>query len=78
MVTRARTTMTWSQVRTHWLPLREQVRGKWSRLSREDIEAIAGRRHKLIAFLRLRYELSAETAAAQADTFVRSLQVLSL
>jgi len=71
--------MTWSEVRTHWHPLREQVRARWSALTHEDIDAIAGRRQKLIAFLRLRYdELDEQSAAAQADAFVRALQVLSL
>lgn len=70
--------MTWADVRANWIPLRDQVRGKWSKLSNEDIAGIAGRRHQLIASLRLRYDLDEGPAAAQADEFVRALQVLSL
>lgn len=70
--------MTWAEVRTNWDPLGNQVRGNWGRLSHEDIAAVAGRRHKLIAYLQLRYELDEQVAAAQADQFVRGLQVLSL
>lgn len=70
--------MTWSDVRTNWLPLGAQIRATWSKLTQEDVSQIAGRRHHMIASLRLRYDLDEEQAAAQADAFVRSLQVLSL
>jgi len=70
--------MTWEEVRNNWLPLRDQVQGHWTKLSRDDFFAIAGRRHQLITFLRLRYELDETNAAAQADAFVQALQVLSL
>jgi hypothetical protein len=68
----------WAEVRTNWPPLREQVRGRWNRLTDQDIVEIGGQRPQLIAFLRLRYGLDKREATTEADSFVRALQVLSL
>ncbi len=54
------------------------MRGKWDRLSNDDIDAIEGRRPQLIDMLQQRYDLAEVDAIEQADSFVRSLQVLSL
>jgi len=70
--------MTWEEVRNNWRLLRDQVRGNWSKLSDEEVAAVAGRRHRLVRLLQSRYELDAESAQMQADAFVRALQVLSL
>jgi hypothetical protein len=70
--------MRWTQVRTNWRPLRDQMRGKWDRLSNDDLDAIEGRRPQLIDMLQQRYDLAEVDAIEQADSFVRSLQVLSL
>jgi uncharacterized protein YjbJ (UPF0337 family) len=70
--------MMWAQVRTHWRPLRGQMRDHWNKLSDADVDAIEGRRPKLIELLQQRYDLDEAEAMNQADAFVRSLQVLSL
>lgn len=70
--------MTWTDVRTHWRPLRDQMQTTWSKLTDGDIDAIAGRRERLIEALQKRYGLDRGEAMGQADSFVRSLQVLSL
>ena len=70
--------MTWADVRANWLPLGRQLRHRWSRLSQQDLVAIAGQRSRLIALLQARYSFDEGEAALQADAFVRSLQVLSL
>jgi hypothetical protein len=54
------------------------MRVRWSKLTDADIDAIAGRREQLIEILLERYGLARGEATNQADTFVRSLQVLSL
>jgi len=70
--------MMWAAVRTHWRPLRAQMRTRWSKLTDDDIDTIAGRREQLIETLLQRYGLDRPEASDQADTFVRSLQVLTL
>jgi DNA polymerase III alpha subunit len=54
------------------------MRGHWDKLSDQDIDAIQGRRPQLIEVLQQRYAIDQAQAMAQADTFVRSLQVLAL
>ncbi len=70
--------MMWAEVRARWRPLRGQMRSHWEQLTDDDIESIAGRRPKLIEVLQLRYAVGEAEATEQADSFVRSLQVLSL
>jgi hypothetical protein len=47
-------------------------------LTDADIDAVAGRREQLIEILVERHELARGDAIDQVDSFVRSLQVLSL
>jgi hypothetical protein len=70
--------MMWAQVRANWRPLRDQMRVRWDMLSDEDLDVIQGRRPRLIELLQQRYAIDQAQAIEQADTFVRSLQVLAL
>ena len=70
--------MMWLEVRTHWRPLRAQMRTRWEKLSDSDLELIAGRRQALVGALMRHYGVDQIEAAEEADAFVRSLQVLSL
>lgn len=70
--------MTWSQVRANWHPLHEQVHQRWDLLTGDEITAIRGQRHKLVATIRSRYAVDEAEATSQADAFVSALQVLSL
>lgn len=61
--------MQWNEMERHWPQLRGRVRRHWSRLSEEDVTAVAGRREELIARLEARYGFSRSEAEREVEAW---------
>lgn len=59
--------MNWDTICTHWPQLTGMAKHRWSRLSGDDLRAVAGRRSDLVARIQERYEVSNEEAMAQVQ-----------
>jgi uncharacterized protein YjbJ (UPF0337 family) len=62
--------MNWDQVAGNWKQMKGKVRGKWGKLTDDDLEVIAGKRDQLVGRLQERYGYARNEAERQADAFV--------
>lgn len=69
--------MNWDQLEGQWQQLRGSVREKWGKLTDDDLNAIAGKRDKLIGKLQERYGYLKEKAVEEADAYLRSADRLA-
>ena len=53
-----------------WANLREAVRMHWARLSDGDLDAVAGRRDRLLEAIRVRYGWAPDRAERELDEFM--------
>ncbi|MCL5966681.1 MAG: hypothetical protein M1550_05690 [Deltaproteobacteria bacterium] len=65
--------MKWEKVSADWARFRGMVRSKWSFLTEEDLDAIAGNREMLAGRLELRYGITKNRAGEWVDGFLREL-----
>lgn len=66
-------TMNWDELEGKWNQCKGQIREKWSKLTDDDIHAIAGKRDQLIGRLQERYGIAKLEAAEQAEAFLKVL-----
>jgi uncharacterized protein YjbJ (UPF0337 family) len=57
--------MDWASIERNWDAYQANARARWGRLSRMDLERIAGSREQLLAKLRERYGLDEAQALQQ-------------
>jgi len=57
--------MDWASIERKWHAYQANARGRWGRLTREDLTGIAGSRERLLAKLRERYGLDEAQALQQ-------------
>ena len=68
--------MNWDQVKTNYPQLREHIKGKFDKLSDDDITSIKDNfRDHLCARLVSRYGYTKEVALQKLDEFVNTLKV---
>lgn len=60
----------WEQVEGHWQELRGTVRQKWAKLSDDDVEAIAGKKDRLLGKLQTYYGHKKQAAEQEEDIFM--------
>ncbi|TKW67701.1 MAG: hypothetical protein DI616_05145 [Paracoccus denitrificans] len=63
--------MEWDRVAKNWLKLREDIQDKWSELSDEEIDIVAGNRERLAGKLQEKYGWTREHAEGEVDRFLR-------
>jgi uncharacterized protein YjbJ (UPF0337 family) len=66
--------MKWDRIEANWQQLCGLARQKWSRLTDEQLEVIAGKRDRLLAALRAQYGISqaeAELEVQEWEAIVR-------
>ena len=64
----------WDRIEASWQQLRGLARQKWSRLTDEQLEVIAGKRERLLATLQAEYRISkaeAELEVQEWEAIVR-------
>ncbi len=66
--------MDWELIESNWREFQRNAHRRWTRLSREDLEAIAGQREKLIAKLRERYGFDAQQAEQELAAWQGALR----
>ncbi|MEO5988571.1 MAG: CsbD family protein [Candidatus Eisenbacteria bacterium] len=54
--------MRWDEISRSWQDYREEVKGKWRRLSDKDLDTIAGRQEHLVGAIQKRYSIMLEDA----------------
>jgi uncharacterized protein YjbJ (UPF0337 family) len=63
--------MDWNRIEESWDFFKGRVRGKWCRLSEEDLETIAGRRDQLEGKIHERYGFAEEHIRKEVDDWSR-------
>jgi len=67
--------MDWERISANWPHWRERIQRRWGRLTREQLDAVAGRREKLLAHIQEQYELGRVDADRQLTNWERNLAV---
>jgi uncharacterized protein YjbJ (UPF0337 family) len=65
--------MNWDQVEGKWKQLGGKFRGKWGKLTDDDLQVIAGTRDQLVGRIQEHDGIAKEEAQKQADAFVKEL-----
>jgi uncharacterized protein YjbJ (UPF0337 family) len=65
--------MNWDQIKGDWQQLSAKLKEKWSKLTDDELKAIAGNRERVLSALQQRYGLNKERAEIELDTFTRRL-----
>ena len=65
--------MDWERIAGHWAPWRDRIRGRWSRLTGDQLDAISGRRELLVMRIQEAYELTRIEAERQLRNWERNL-----
>ena len=64
--------MDWDQIGAKWMTLKGSAKQKWSKLTDDDLEYIAGTRDRLIGRLQQKYGMTREAAELQAEEWFRT------
>ena len=65
--------MNWSQVEGQWKQVKAQVKGKWAKLSDDDLKNMASKKDDLVGKIQERYGILKDEAEKQVDTFIAAL-----
>ncbi len=65
--------MNWERVAGNWKEFRGKVREKWSFLTDDELDVIAGKRDMLIGKLEEHYGLTKDRAAGVVEEFLKEL-----
>jgi uncharacterized protein YjbJ (UPF0337 family) len=66
--------MNWDTVEGRWEQLKSDVKGRWAKLTDDDISAVGAKRDKLIGKLQERYGLLKDDAARQVDRWIEGIR----
>jgi len=64
--------MNWDRVAGNWKEIKGKVHEKWGRLTKDEIEVIAGRREQLEGTLQRVYGKSKDEVRREVDEFCKS------
>jgi uncharacterized protein YjbJ (UPF0337 family) len=65
--------MNWSQVEGQWKQVKAQVKGKWAKLSDDDLKNLSSKKDDLVGKIQERYGILKDEAEKQVDTFIAAL-----
>ena len=63
--------MNWDIIEGKWKQVKGDVRGKWGKLTDDDLEVIAGKRDKLVGVIQKRYGQSRDQAEEEVDNWAK-------
>jgi uncharacterized protein YjbJ (UPF0337 family) len=66
--------MDWNQIERDWVQLKGRVKQRWTKLSEEQLTAIAGRRVHLVSRIQETYQLSRQETEGQLAEWQARLQ----
>ncbi len=61
--------MNWDQVEGNWKQFQGKIKGKWGKLTDDDLDVGAGKRDQLIGKLQEKYGLSKEEAEKEISSW---------
>jgi len=64
--------MNWDQIEGKWTEFKGHAKERWSKLTDDDLDRIAGRRDQLVGRIQQAYGKSREWAVREADEFCRT------
>lgn len=64
--------MTWENAEGNWKEFQSKLKMRWGKLTNAHLETIAGKRAALLDTLKTIYEISAEEAESQVQSFEKS------
>jgi len=67
--------MDWERISGNWTHWRERIQSRWSRLTNDQLDNIAGRRETLVARIQDAYGLSGPDAERQLRNWERNLAI---
>ncbi len=65
--------MNWSQVEGQWKQVKAQLKGKWAKLSDDDLQNLAAKKDDIVGKIQERYGIMKDEAERQVDAFVATL-----
>jgi uncharacterized protein YjbJ (UPF0337 family) len=65
--------MNWDQIEGQWKQMKGQIREKWGKLTDDDLEAIAGKKDKLLGRLQTHYGKKKDEAEKDVDDFMSKI-----
>jgi len=69
--------MYWESIERNWTAYQLNAKGRWGRLTRDDLAQIAGKRERLLATVRELYRLDDAQAEAQLAEWQAALRRLN-
>jgi uncharacterized protein YjbJ (UPF0337 family) len=66
--------MQWDRVEGRWNQIVGAVKARWSQLTDDDLNVIAGKRAQLIGRIQERYEIARDEAQRQVEQWIASLR----
>jgi uncharacterized protein YjbJ (UPF0337 family) len=66
--------MQWDRVEGRWNQIVGAVKARWSQLTDDDLNVIAGKRAQLIGRIQERYEIARDEAQRQVEQWITSLR----
>lgn len=66
--------MNWDQIEGQWKDLKGKIRGKWAKLTDDDLEAIAGKKDRLLGKLQATYGKKKEIVEDEVDKFISTIK----
>ena len=67
--------MDWDRISGNWAHWRDRIRERWSRLSNDELDSVAGRRDLLVGRIQKAYGLGSDEAERQLRNWERNLAV---
>lgn len=65
--------MNWDQIEGNWKQLKGKARQKWGELTDDDLEALKGRKDRLVGKIQEKYGVAREKAEKQVEEWRKSL-----
>ena len=65
--------MNWDRIEGNWKQLTGKAQAQWGKLTDDDVELIAGRRHELAGKIQQKYGMTREAAEKQVDDWMSAM-----
>ena len=68
--------MSWGHIERDWAQFRGNIKQQWARVTDEHLDAIAGKRDRLIGKIRSLYGISQEQTEKQVSAWIKRVTAL--
>jgi uncharacterized protein YjbJ (UPF0337 family) len=65
--------MNWDIIEGRWNQLKGSVRGRWAKLTDDDVAAVGAKKDQLVGRIQERYGVARDDAEQQVDQWIRRL-----